>query len=133
MIDGAYRKWLRAGIAELGAGSERAAELVQEAALRVAMFGKAELYASRPRGLVNPVEAIVYLSRCLDALAPKRAVTADPKAPMTVAQASVRYLIPERTVYDLCNSGKMAHARIGSGRGRIRIRPSDFDAYLRSA
>ena len=34
-----------------------------------------------------------------------------------------------RTIYDLCDAGRLKCQRIGTGRGTIRIRPTDLDAY----
>ena len=47
--------------------------------------------------------------------------------PMTVAQASDRYNIPKRTLYDACNARKLKHGRAGKA---IRIKPSDLEQYL---
>jgi hypothetical protein len=37
------------------------------------------------------------------------------------------------TVRRLCKLGLLLHCYVGSGRGRIRIRPIDLDEYLRNA
>ena len=51
-------------------------------------------------------------------------------APLTVKQASERYGIPTRTLYALCKDGLLAHVRVGTGRGTIRIEPADLDRHL---
>ena len=40
--------------------------------------------------------------------------------------------ISEATVYSLCQRKLLGHVRIGAGRGVIRIRQGDIDAYLRN-
>ena len=42
-------------------------------------------------------------------------------APLSVADAARALGVSSRTVYDLCESGKLRHSRIGRGRGTIRI------------
>jgi excisionase family DNA binding protein len=49
---------------------------------------------------------------------------------MTVGEAARRLEISERTTRDLCSSGKLAHYRIGGGRGVIRITEADLAEYL---
>ncbi len=50
-----------------------------------------------------------------------------PASVLTVRQASERMGVSPRTIYDLCDSGRLRCQRIGTGRGTIRIRPSDLD------
>ena len=58
---------------------------------------------------------------------------------MSVKQASERYGIPTRTIYALCDDRddrddcQLAHLRVGTGRGTIRIKPVDFDRYLQQS
>lgn len=48
---------------------------------------------------------------------------------MTVADAARALEVSERMVYLLCREGRLAHHRIGTGRGVIRIAAADLDAY----
>ena len=48
---------------------------------------------------------------------------------LTVKQAADRLGVSARTVYDLVECGRLKCQRIGKGRGTIRIRPADLDAY----
>jgi excisionase family DNA binding protein len=52
---------------------------------------------------------------------------------MTVAEAAKRLEVSPGTVYGLCASGQLAHERIGTGRGTIRISPESLDAFRESA
>ncbi len=56
-----------------------------------------------------------------------------PVALLTVKQAAERLSLNPATVYALCASRKLPHARIGVGRGTIRIREEDLDAFLERA
>ena len=49
---------------------------------------------------------------------------------MTVQEAARSLEVSIGTVYVLCRAGKLAHHRIGAGRGTIRIRTEDVAAYL---
>lgn len=51
---------------------------------------------------------------------------------MTVKEAAELLEISERTVYDLCRAGKLAHYRVGVGRRSIRLEPADVRAYRES-
>lgn len=51
---------------------------------------------------------------------------------MTVADAAKILEVSPDLVYRLCRAGKLAHARIGLGRGVIRIDRADVDAFLES-
>lgn len=48
---------------------------------------------------------------------------------MTVRQAAVALGISERLARDLIANGELPHHRVGSGRGRVRIRARDLEAY----
>jgi excisionase family DNA binding protein len=48
---------------------------------------------------------------------------------LTVAEAAERLRCSEMTVYRLCREGKLAHRRIGVGRGVIRVRAADLDSF----
>lgn len=52
---------------------------------------------------------------------------------MDVREAAKRLEVSVTLIYELCHAGKLPHARIGLGRGTIRIAESDVEAYLRSA
>ena len=55
------------------------------------------------------------------------------EAPLTVVEAARTMKVSKDAVYDLCDSGKLRHHRIGSGRGTIRIMPNDIDDFRRSS
>ena len=58
------------------------------------------------------------------------------KAPgdlLTIDQAADRLAVSVSTVRNLVASGKLGGVRVGVGRGAIRIRPADIDAYNRDA
>jgi excisionase family DNA binding protein len=42
--------------------------------------------------------------------------------PLTVSQAAEFLQVSPSTIYALCAAGKLAHSRIGVGRGTIRIK-----------
>ena len=52
---------------------------------------------------------------------------------MTVNQAAAKREVEASTIYDLCRHGLLGHARIGVGRGVIRISQADIDDYLERA
>jgi excisionase family DNA binding protein len=52
---------------------------------------------------------------------------------LTVQQAAERLNVRPSTVYALCAGRKLPHARLGVGRGTIRIDEADLEDYLRSA
>ena len=52
---------------------------------------------------------------------------------LTVKQAAERLNVRPSTVYALCAGRKLRHARLGVGRGAIRIDEADLQDYLRSA
>lgn len=62
-------------------------------------------------------------------------VEAEPpdETPLTVIEAARAMKVSKDAVYDLCDSGKLRHHRIGSGRGTIRIMPKDIDDFRRSS
>lgn len=45
-------------------------------------------------------------------------------------QVATRWSVAKSTVYALIASGMLPHVRVGLGRGTIRIREEDADAYL---
>jgi excisionase family DNA binding protein len=51
---------------------------------------------------------------------------------LTVNQVARQLSVSERTVYALCDTGKLRHARIGTGRGTIRIPEDAVAEYLAS-
>jgi excisionase family DNA binding protein len=51
--------------------------------------------------------------------------------PLTVADAAAWLNVSAGTIYGLCAAGKLAHSRIGLGRGTIRIKREALDALLR--
>jgi excisionase family DNA binding protein len=52
---------------------------------------------------------------------------------LTVRQAAQRLQVAPTTVYGLCARRKLAHLRIGAGRGAIRITAEGLAAYLAGA
>lgn len=51
---------------------------------------------------------------------------------LKVKQAAEILGVNQASVYDLVQSGKLPHYRIGMGRGVIRLRQDDVEAYLES-
>jgi excisionase family DNA binding protein len=49
---------------------------------------------------------------------------------LTVAQAAERLGVKAQLVYQLCAAKKLRHARIGNGRGTIKIPAVAIDEYL---
>lgn len=49
---------------------------------------------------------------------------------LTIDQVAERLNVSARTVRRLCQTGQLAHCRIGTGRGVIRVRPSEVDRLL---
>jgi excisionase family DNA binding protein len=49
---------------------------------------------------------------------------------LTVPEVAKRLKISPATVYQLCASRKLAHVRLGAGRGAIRIKEEDLLAFL---
>ena len=51
----------------------------------------------------------------------------------TVAEMAQKLRVSPATVYALCNAKKLAHTRVGVGRGAIRISDEAINNYLSSA
>ena len=51
-------------------------------------------------------------------------------AMLTVRQAAQRLNVSEKTVRNLVNGGKLAHHRIGAGRGVIRVSEQALNQHL---
>ena len=51
----------------------------------------------------------------------------------TVREVAEILRVSKATIYGLCGDGKLVHIRVGSGRGAIRIRQEDLDAFIASA
>jgi excisionase family DNA binding protein len=49
---------------------------------------------------------------------------------LTVAEAAAELHISARTIYDLVHAGRLAHVRIGLGRGAIRFTREDLAAFV---
>ncbi len=108
---------------------EWCAEVVRDAADKAAQAGHLAFYDEHKYvQICSPRDAVAVLSSLLATLQPVAGKPAD--APLTVAEAAERYGIAKRTVYALCEDGQLAHHRVGTGRGTIRIKPADFDRYL---
>lgn len=52
---------------------------------------------------------------------------------MSVKEAAERLGVSADTVYGLCSAGKIAHARVGLGRGKIKISEEALAAFLQGA
>lgn len=52
---------------------------------------------------------------------------------LSVREAAERLGVSADTVYGLCSAGKIAHARVGLGRGKIKISEEALAAYLTAA
>ncbi len=112
-IDG----WCRYGTPDFYAGLD-AVELAEEAQRLACRFGcDVEMAPTK-----TPQDALRVVGRLLAWATPV------PKA-LTVKQAADRLGVSARTVYDLVECGRLKCQRIGKGRGTIRIRPADLDAY----
>ena len=51
---------------------------------------------------------------------------------LTAQNAANRLQVGRTTLYELLRSHKLAHHRVGTGRGSIRIRQEDLERYLDS-
>jgi excisionase family DNA binding protein len=73
------------------------------------------------------------LERSIEAMTPQGALgaadTAPPSAMITVRDTAARLGVSPHTIYDLVQSGRLPCQRIGTGRGTIRIRLADLDAF----
>ncbi|MCR9200204.1 MAG: helix-turn-helix domain-containing protein [Planctomycetaceae bacterium] len=49
---------------------------------------------------------------------------------LTVSAVAERLSVSASLVYQMIESGKLAHHRIGTGRGTIRISETDLESYL---
>ena len=67
--------------------------------------------------------AMAYVGRLLEQSKPAGDL-------LTVKQAADQLNVSQRTVYDLCDKGRLRCQRIGIGRGTIRICPSDLEGCL---
>jgi excisionase family DNA binding protein len=52
---------------------------------------------------------------------------------LTVKQVAERLQVSAATVYQLCTERKLTHLRVGAGRGTIRVREEDLNAFLGGA
>ena len=52
---------------------------------------------------------------------------------LTVRQAAERLQVAAATIYDLCARKVLRHIRVGRGRGTLRIREDDLDAFVETA
>src|SRR5437867_4069355 len=50
----------------------------------------------------------------------------------TVQEVAEFLQVSPATVYQLCATRKLAHLRVGAGRGTIRVRQEDLDAFVES-
>jgi excisionase family DNA binding protein len=52
---------------------------------------------------------------------------------LTVKQVAERLGVSQATIYEMCARRKLTHLRLGVGRGTIRLRDEDLDAFLQEA
>ena len=95
---------------------------------RAANLGLVELVRKAPKDS-SLDEARLFLA---EALAACKATQARPEKAdwLTVKQAAERLNVSPRTIYDLCEMGRLRCKRVGKGRGTIRILPVDLEGCL---
>jgi excisionase family DNA binding protein len=125
-----FRRWLRAEIATLGRWIDApeieenlffdAVSIIRNAR-RLSIALEQPAVAAICERIKTPALALPtaqrILTECLNAL------TSDS---LTVGEAAQHLGLSQRTVYDLVRSGRLRAARIGNGRGAIRIAPADL-------
>ena len=52
---------------------------------------------------------------------------------LTVKDVAEKLGVSPTTVYGLCHRRKLRHARVGLGRGSVRIEEKDLDEYVKGA
>jgi excisionase family DNA binding protein len=106
---------------------EAAGKIAEQAGERAMKLGLPLLHAkSMPLiGFADPLEVKTFLAECVQACGAIR----DTSDLLTVAEVADRLGVSPRTLYRLCDEGKLPHQHIGSGRGTIRIRPEDLAAF----
>jgi excisionase family DNA binding protein len=135
-----YRKWLRQELKALqappepdGPFYEGLRSIVSEAGRRAAEAGLPDAVAACTavrRGGVTADIVLEILAACLAACPEPDAKPPAADASLTVKQAAERFNIPARTLYAMVESGTLKHARLGQGRGTIRIKPVDLSRLL---
>jgi excisionase family DNA binding protein len=95
------------------------AELVESLSVEACRHGAGHLLDPE-KPAMSAREALVVVGRLLDYLTPKSNL-------LTAKQAGAVLGVSTRTVYDLCESGRLRYQRVGVGRGTIRIRAADLD------
>lgn len=135
----AYQRWLKSQLRLLEHPEPDLqhfydlADIIRQASKRAAVEGLPVAVQAcntvRP-GPIGPKQCREILAACLAACPAEPEPVQDDL--LTVAQAAEQFGIPLRTIYDLCNSGQLRHSRIGAGKGRVKIKPIDFQAYLKS-
>lgn len=87
--------------------------------------------------MIGPAVAAECLAAALASLPAARGSKEKPpaaeNASLTVSQVATRLSVSAKCVYELCQSGRLKHQRIGKGRGTIRIRPADLAAFEQSS
>lgn len=97
--------------------------IVEQVRDRAARLGLAALVDAARDADLDAVR--VYLARAM-----AETTVAEPGDWLTVKQAADRLNVSARTVYDLCEMGRLRCQRVGIGRGTIRIRPADLEGCL---
>ncbi len=104
--------------------------IVREAAEEAAQHGRIDLYEQYKNVRhCSPRDGLAFLAHIEYEIKPKPGSS----ELLTVAEAAELSGIPSRTLYSLCKDGQLAHHRIGSGRGTIRIKRADLDRHLRQS
>lgn len=130
-----FREWIRRSIDELTPAIDsdpssellaNVARLIRRAKRHAYTLGLYELANLLPeRETKTPLDGLLRLRECSQW---RGALPADGRA-LTVRQAATALGISERLARDLIERGQLGHHRVGNGRGRIRIRPSDLSEY----
>lgn len=110
---------------------QAAGKIAEEAGERAMRLGLPDLHAKSLAliGLADPFEVKTFLAECVQACQ----VLGEREGLLTVAEAADRLGVSPRTLYRLCDDGKLPHQHLGTGRGTIRIRPEDLAAFAQKA
>lgn len=112
----------------------REVKILGEVANGMAKAGFPKLYVAGLKMRVDDSRHVVaYLSRCLKVLPAKTSTPAPPSDCLTVIQAAAVAGVGKRTIYRLCEEGRLPYARVGTGRGTIRVKRCDLDRFLEQA
>lgn len=82
-------------------------------------------------GGISPAIARNTLYVCLAYIQAGQSAPIPTDGPLTVKQAAAYLNVSPKTIYAACDSGALRHLRIGEGRGTIRIKKKDLEAFKR--